>query len=82
MKMKKSAVFFALLSAYSFNVLAAEMNAGTIHFTGEIIEPSCVIDGDDGTDSTIPLGTWPTSLFTTVGTETDLVDVDIKLTVR
>uniref|UniRef100_UPI003211F75E fimbrial protein n=1 Tax=Citrobacter freundii TaxID=546 RepID=UPI003211F75E len=80
MKMKKGVFFLTLLSAYSFTALAAEMNAGTIHFTGEIIEPSCVIDGDNGTDSTIPLGTWPTSLFTAVGTETDLIDVDIKLT--
>lgn len=79
MKMKKGVVFLALLSAYSFNVSGAEMDAGTIHFTGEIIEPSCIIDGENGNESTIPLGTWPTSLFTTVGTETDLVDVDIKL---
>lgn len=57
MKMKKGVIFLTLLSAYSFTALAAEMNAGTIHFTGEIIEPSCVIDGDNGTDSTIPLGT-------------------------
>jgi type 1 fimbrial protein len=53
-----------ILSLVSVSAIAAEMNAGTIHFTGQIIEPSCTIDGDNGTDSTVPLGTYPNSLFT------------------
>ncbi|MEW7314641.1 fimbrial protein [Buttiauxella gaviniae] len=71
----------ALIALISYNALAAEMNAGKIHFTGEIIEPSCVIDGTDGTDSTVPLGTFPTSLFNDagVGKESTLVPVDITL---
>ncbi|MGY5368231.1 fimbrial protein [Enterobacter oligotrophicus] len=73
--------FFAgiVLAALSTSTFAAEMNAGTIHFTGEIIEPSCTIQGNDGTDSTIPLGTYPTSLFTSVGTETPLTPFSIVL---
>lgn len=67
------------LAAVSMNSFAAEMNAGTIHFTGEIIEPSCTIQGDNGTDSTIPLGTYPKSLFTTVGTETTYMPFSITL---
>lgn len=53
----------ALLALASTGTFAAELNAGTIHFTGQIIEPSCEIQGDDGTNSTVPLGTYPTSLF-------------------
>ena len=67
------------LAAVSMNSFAAEMNAGTIHFTGEIIEPSCTIQGDNGTDSTIPLGTYPKSLFTEVGKETTLMPFTITL---
>lgn len=66
-------------AAVSMNSFAAEMNAGTIHFTGEIIEPSCTIQGDNGTDSTIPLGTYPTSLFTEVGKETTYIPFTITL---
>ncbi|WOJ22863.1 fimbrial protein [Citrobacter koseri] len=55
------------------------MNAGTIHFTGQIIEPSCEIQGDDGTNSTVPLGTYPTSLFSTPGTESTLAPFSIVL---
>lgn len=67
------------LAAVSMNSFAAEMNAGTIHFTGEIIEPSCTIEGDNGTDSTIPLGTYPKSLFTEVGKETTYMPFTITL---
>lgn len=69
----------ALMALTSVSTFAAEMNAGKIHFTGEIIEPSCTIVGDDGTDSTVPLGTYPTSLFKTVGTESPLNFFSIKL---
>ncbi len=68
--------FFAMASS---SVLAAEMNAGTIHFTGLIIEPSCTIVGDNGTDSTVPLGTFPTSLFSKTGDESPLVPFSITL---
>lgn len=67
------------LAAVSMNSFAAEMNAGTIHFTGEIVEPSCTIEGDNGTDSTIPLGTYPKSVFTEVGKETTYMPFTITL---
>lgn len=76
---KRSVVMMVLFSAYSFNASSAEMNAGTIHFTGEIIEPSCTIQGDSGSDINVKLGTWPNSLFTDVGVETDLTPFTITL---
>lgn len=79
MNIRNNIISGSLLALVSMSGFAAEMNAGTIHFTGEIIEPSCVIDGDDGTDSTVPLGTYPTSLFETVGTESPLNFFSIKL---
>ncbi|HEM7979828.1 TPA: type 1 fimbrial protein [Citrobacter koseri] len=69
----------ALLALASTGTFAAELNAGTIHFTGQIIEPSCEIQGDDGTNSTVPLGTYPTSLFSTPGTESTLDPFSIVL---
>lgn len=69
----------ALLALASTRTFAAELNAGTIHFTGQIIEPSCEIQGDDGTNSTVPLGTYPTSLFSTPGTESTLAPFSIVL---
>ncbi|HEX4502683.1 MAG TPA: fimbrial protein [Scandinavium sp.] len=78
-KFKPSLILATLLTVTSIYSYAAEENAGVIHFTGEIIEPSCVIEGDDGTDSTVPLGTYPTSLFAKVGDESDLVPFTIKL---
>ncbi|MDM2738132.1 type 1 fimbrial protein [Citrobacter sp. Ct235] len=77
----KRNIFVYLLMAMSTStaVAAPENNAGTIHFTGEIIEPSCVIVGDEGTTYNVPLGTYPTSYFKTVGTETDTVPVTISL---
>ncbi|WP_329601146.1 fimbrial protein [Citrobacter koseri] len=69
----------ALLALASTGTFAAEMDAGTIHFTGQIIEPSCEIQGDDGTNSTVPLGTYPTSLFSTPGTESTLAPFSIVL---
>lgn len=69
----------ALMALTSVSSFAAEMNAGKIHFTGEIIEPSCTIEGDDGTDSTVPLGTYPTSLFTAAGVESTLTPFSITL---
>lgn len=69
----------ALLALASTGTFAAELNAGTIHFTGQIIEPSCEIQGDDGTNSTVPLGTYPTSLFSTPGTESTLAPFYIVL---
>jgi len=76
----KRNLFIAIMALSSTTSFAAEMNAGKIHFTGQIIEPSCVIDGDSGsTDSTVPLGTYPTSLFTGPGIETDLIPLSITL---
>ncbi|MEG5463550.1 fimbrial protein [Enterobacter chuandaensis] len=79
MDFRKNIIAGLALATVSMNGFAAEMNAGTIHFTGEIIEPSCTIQGDNGTDSTIPLGTYPKSLFTDVGTETTLMPFTITL---
>ena len=79
MSIKKYALLVALMAASTGNAYAAEMNAGTIHFTGLIIEPSCTIEGDNGTEQTVPLGTYPTSLFTTPGTESELTPFSIKL---
>ncbi|WP_367299666.1 fimbrial protein [Hafnia alvei] len=76
----KRNLFVAIMALSSATAFAAEMDAGKIHFTGEIIEPSCVIEGDGGTNSsTVPLGTYPTSLFTAPGVETDLVPLTITL---
>lgn len=75
----KRKLFAVLMALASTTAIAAEDNAGTIHFTGEIIEPSCVIVGDSGTDYSVPLGSFPTSLFTEVGTASDLVPVTITL---
>ena len=79
MDFKKNIIAGLALATLSMSSFAAEMNAGTIHFTGEIIEPSCTIQGDNGTDSTIPLGTYPTSYFTEVGKETSLTPFSITL---
>ncbi|MCM7591487.1 type 1 fimbrial protein [Enterobacter chuandaensis] len=79
MDFKKNIIAGVVLATVSMGTFAAEMNAGIIHFTGQIIEPSCTIEGDDGTDSTVPLGTYPKSVFTEVGKETDLMDFTITL---
>jgi type 1 fimbrial protein len=79
MRLKSAWVLTSLLALNSYNIFAAEDNAGVIHFTGEIIEPSCVIDGTDGNDNTVPLGTYPTSLFTGIGVQSDLTPFTIKL---
>lgn len=79
MNYTKSTVASLVILITSAGAFAAEMNAGTIHFTGQIIEPSCTIEGDDGTDTTVPLGTYPKSVFTEVGKETDLMDFAITL---
>jgi len=79
MKLRYPIISGALMALTSVSTFAAEMNAGKIHFTGEIIEPSCVIDGDDGTDSTVPLGTYTTTLFTAPGVESPLTPFKITL---
>ena len=73
------AVLFTLTTASAF---AAEENAGVIHFTGELVSPSCVIVGDNGPDSTVPLGTFPTSLFTKGGMGTASTDVPFTITLK
>ncbi|MEX5413033.1 fimbrial protein [Atlantibacter hermannii] len=70
-------VVFACFATFAH---ADEMNAGKIHFTGTIIEPSCEISGDDGKDNNVPLGTYPTSLFTATGVESTLIPFTITLT--
>jgi type 1 fimbrial protein len=78
-RLKSALILTSLLTLTSINIYAAEDNAGVIHFTGEIIEPSCTISGDDGTDSTVGLGSYPTSLFTASGVESDLTAFSINL---
>lgn len=66
----------------SFNTFAAtgdNLNAGTVHFTGELVEPSCAIVGDSGTDNNVSLGTYLTSEFATTGAESDLVPFNVTL---
>ncbi|MGC6230464.1 fimbrial protein [Hafnia paralvei] len=76
----KRNLFIAMFALSSATVFAAENNAGKIHFTGEIIEPSCVIVGDGGTtEYKVPLGTYPTTYFSSIGKESDLVPVNIVL---
>ena len=72
-------LFIAAALGCSASSFSASTGEGQINFTGEIIESSCTIQGDDGTDSTIPLGTYPTSLFNTVGKETALTEFSITL---
>lgn len=79
MDFTKNIITGVVFATLSFSSFAAEMNAGTIHFTGQIIEPSCTIQGDSGTDSTIPLGTYPTSYFTEVGKESTLMPFSVIL---
>jgi len=72
MKLRYKLISAVILTmATTSSAFADEANAGEIHFTGELIEPSCVIEGDTGTDSTVPLGTYPTSLFNASGEGTE-----------
>ncbi|MDU1951152.1 fimbrial protein [Atlantibacter hermannii] len=81
MKGIKLAVYAAaFISGAVTPAWAAENAAGKIHFTGQIITPSCEIKGDTGHDSTVPLGTYPTTLFTKTGDESPLIPFSIKLT--
>lgn len=79
MSIKKYAFLAALIAASTSSAYAAGMNAGIVHFTGDIIEPSCVIDGDSGVDNNVPLGTYLTTLFTDIGAVSPLKDFRIKL---
>ncbi|WMY76171.1 fimbrial protein [Buttiauxella selenatireducens] len=79
MLLRKLLLLSALVSISATSAYGAEMNAGIVHFTGEIIEPSCTIKGDTGTTNNVPLGTYPTSLFTQVSDESDLVPFSIEL---
>ena len=72
-----TALFFTGIVTQAF---ADETGAGKIHFTGQIITPSCEIKGDTGNDSTVPLGTYPTTLFAKSGDESPLIPFSIKLT--
>ncbi|TDN59927.1 fimbrial protein [Scandinavium goeteborgense] len=76
---KPAIVLTTLLTLSGINAHAAENNAGIIHFTGEIIEPSCEIQGTDGPDSTVKLGTYLTSAFDGTGAESDLTPFTITL---
>lgn len=78
----RKAIVTVVLACSVFNVQASNdgMDAGKIHFTGSIIEPSCEIDGDGDTNElTIPLGTYPTTYFTDPGKESTFKPFSIKL---
>ncbi|MFK3661047.1 fimbrial protein [Scandinavium sp. NPDC088450] len=79
MSQKKKRFLALALTLSSFSVFADGTNAGTVHFTGEIIEPSCVIDGDSGTDNNVPLGTYPTTLFANPGDKSTAMPFTIRL---
>ncbi|WP_238406748.1 fimbrial protein [Atlantibacter hermannii] len=53
--------------------------AGKIHFTGDIVTPSCVINGDDGTTINVPLGTYLTTDFPKTGSKSTQKDFSISL---
>ncbi|MGK7245653.1 fimbrial protein [Buttiauxella agrestis] len=78
--MKRNSFVCLLIALSTASAWAAEDNAGTIHFTGEIITPSCVIDGEGGgTDYTVNLGSYPASHFTESGVEGDPANFSISL---
>ncbi|WP_313081891.1 fimbrial protein [Atlantibacter sp.] len=77
---KKTFLAALALAGTSTTTLAAENAAGVIHFTGQIITPSCEIKGDTGTDSTVEMGTYPTSKFVDVGDKSSPVPFKIILT--
>jgi len=79
MSIKRKILPTLLLAVSTFSVYADEMNAGQVHFTGEIIDPSCVIDGNNGKDNNVPLGTYPSSLFQAPGDESPLMPFSIVL---
>ncbi|MCS2171604.1 type 1 fimbrial protein [Scandinavium sp. TWS1a] len=79
MSIKRKLLLTLFLAASIGSVNADEMNAGVVHFTGEIIDPTCVIDGNDGKDNNVPLGTYPSSLFQNPGDESSLIPFTISL---
>ena len=58
---------------------ADESNAGEIHFTGEIINPSCEISGDSGKNINVYLGSPAPSYFTENNGKSDDVAIPISL---
>lgn len=79
-KLTGKALFAVVFACFVSFAQADEMNAGKIHFTGSIIEPTCEIAGNDGKDNKVPLGTYPTSLFTAKDIESTLIPFTITLT--
>lgn len=68
MHLNKSLSALALLTLISTSAWADEGPSGIIHFTGDIINPSCKIVGEGGTtDSTVKLGSYPPSTFSALG---------------
>ncbi|WEF29375.1 fimbrial protein [Klebsiella aerogenes] len=63
-----------LLALISGHVLAEEDNAGTIHFSGEIVSPSCTMEDGD-----VSLGTIAPSYFDVSGKESAMVPFTITL---
>ncbi|WP_312982750.1 fimbrial protein [Atlantibacter sp.] len=57
--------------------LKSDLNMGKIHFTGEVIEAACEIDG--GSDINVPLGQVPTAQFQQVGDHSKLTEFTIDL---
>ncbi|MDL4618945.1 fimbrial protein [Citrobacter amalonaticus] len=76
MSLKISLFTGLILAACMTPAHADTPSDGVIHFTGEIIEPSCTIDS---TNNTVLLGSYPTSDFTDIGHKTDPVSFIVKL---
>lgn len=79
----KKLLLATVLLALSSTSVYAEGEAtgdGVIHFTGNIVNASCVIDGDSGgKELTVALGTFPITDFAESGMTSPPVDFDIKL---
>lgn len=65
--MKKLLAIAVLSSVCSFSTWAAD---GNVHFTGEITDVACEIDGDNGTDFTVALGKYGANEFAAAGDTT------------
>ncbi|WP_052283473.1 fimbrial protein [Kluyvera genomosp. 1] len=76
---KTTLLALSLFTIGSSPTWADETNAGEIHFTGEIINPSCEISGDSGKNINVYLGSPAPSYFTKNNGKSDDVAVPITL---
>ncbi|MDK1705093.1 type 1 fimbrial major subunit FimA [Serratia rubidaea] len=57
---------------------AANVNGGTVHFTGQLVNAACAVSADSS-DQTVQLGQYRTARFAAVGDRSGLVPFTIKL---